>query len=337
MLIVSHHAGEVRANLHSGDDSAAIHVERADERARPVLDRGLDHARIDHGPQRNTAMHAAGGDDDGAPRPDMNRFGALVDVAVLPEAFESCAILRVHSRRIAGLDSENPAAERLLADELIHMAVEHEPHALLASAEFERSGDDEAAVDPSRRSDRVARAAGYLPHGAEGRMPLAHRVAAVLRRHRASLDVGLVRELHDGPRRTGARHAAALVRAVDARETDVIVHHELPDLWRVVGPRPMQLAVVVAIASDTGGIDHRPVGYIPEQAVGIVFQIFRLDERSFEPQALRVGPRAVPLLNGVATAKRGPAAAVHQFAADVEVLLEDDHRRPEVARSHRRM
>src|SRR6516225_3085982 len=101
MLIVLHHAREVRADLHASDDSAAIHVEWPDERARPVLDRGLDHARIDHGPQRNAAMHAAGGDDDGAPRPDMNCFSALIDVAVLPEAFKTCAGLRMHSRRIA--------------------------------------------------------------------------------------------------------------------------------------------------------------------------------------------------------------------------------------------
>src|SRR5215472_19112122 len=155
MLIVLHHAGEIRANLHGGDDSAAIHVERPDERARSVFDRGLDHSRIDHGPQRYAAMHAAGGDNDGAPRPDVNRLCALVDVAVLPEAFETCAGLRMHSRRITGLDPQNPAAERLLADELIHVAVEHEPHALLAGTEFERAGDDKAAVDPPGRADRV--------------------------------------------------------------------------------------------------------------------------------------------------------------------------------------
>ena len=108
-------------------------------------------------------------------------------------------------------------------------------------------------------------------------MPLAFGIAAVLRRDRAGLDVGLVGELHHGPGGPGAGHAAALMGAVDAREADVVVHHELPGLGRVVGPGAMQLAVVVAVAGDAGGVDDRPVGHVPEQAVGIVFQIFRLD------------------------------------------------------------
>ena len=331
MLVVLHHAGEVRADLHAGDDPAAVHVERPDQGTGPILDRRLDHPRIDHGPQRHAAMHAAGGDDDGLPGPDVNRLGALVDVAVLPEAFQTRARFRVHPRRVAGFDPENPARERLLPDELVHVAVEDEPDALLPGAELQRPRDGETAIDPARCAERLRAAAGNGAHRVEGRMPLRRGISPVLRRQRAGLDVGLVGHLHDGPGGPGAGHPAALMGAVDPREPDVIVHHELPDLGRVVGPGAMELAVVVAVPGDAGGIDHRPVGHVPEQAVGVVFQILRLDARGGQPHALGVGRGAVPFLYGVAAAERGPAAAVHQLAADVEVLVDDEHGRPEIA------
>src|SRR6266849_9837309 len=109
MLVVLHHAGEVRADFHTGNDPAAIHIEWPDQGAWSVLDRRLDHPGIGHGPQVHVAMHAAGGDDDGPPRPDVNRRGVLVDIAILPEAFEPRAGFGVHSRRVARLDPEHPA------------------------------------------------------------------------------------------------------------------------------------------------------------------------------------------------------------------------------------
>src|SRR5262249_38417553 len=45
----------------------------------------------------------------------------------------------------------------------------------------------------------------------------------------------------------------------------------------------------------------------------------------------------VALLDGIAAAKRRPAAAVHELAADIEVLLEHNDRSPEVACAHRGM
>ena len=80
-------------------------------------------------------------------------------------------------------------------------------------------------------------------------------------------------------RRPAAGHAAALMRAVDPREADVIVHHELPRLGCVVGPGAMELAVVVAVAGDARGIHDRPVRHIPEQTVGVIVQIFGLEQR----------------------------------------------------------
>src|SRR5437899_12287002 len=132
MLIVLHHAGETGADPHAGADAAAIHVERPDQRAWPVFDRGLGHARVHHHPHRDAAVHAAGRDDDGLARADVDRLGALIDIAVLPEAFEPRAGLRMHARGVAGFHPDDAAGDRPLADELIHMAVEHEAHALLA-------------------------------------------------------------------------------------------------------------------------------------------------------------------------------------------------------------
>src|SRR5438034_10791613 len=134
MLVILHHTREVRADFHAGDNPAAIHGERPHQGARPVLDRWLDHSRIDHGPQRHTALHAAGGDDDGLPRPDVYRLRALVNVAILPEAFETRAGFGVQPGRVASFDPQNSARERPLADNLIHMAVEYEPNALLPCA-----------------------------------------------------------------------------------------------------------------------------------------------------------------------------------------------------------
>ena len=132
MLVVLHHAGETGADLHAGADAAAVHVERPDQCARPVFDRGLAHARIHHHPHRDAALHAAGRDDDGLARADVDHFGALIDVAVLPEAFEPRAGFLMHARRVVGLHSDHASGERPLANELIHVAVEHEAHALLA-------------------------------------------------------------------------------------------------------------------------------------------------------------------------------------------------------------
>ena len=127
-------------------------------------------------------MHAASGEDDGLSRADVNCLGALVDVAVLPKTFQTRAGFRIHPRRMAGFDPQHPARERLLPDQLIDVAVEHEADALLPGAEFHRPRDDETAPDPPRCANRLARAARCGPHWIEGRMPLARGIAAVLRR-----------------------------------------------------------------------------------------------------------------------------------------------------------
>ena len=106
-------------------------------------------------------------------------------------------------------------------------------------------------------------------------------------------------------------------------------------LGAIVGPGAMQLAVVVAVSRHARGIDDRPVGHIGEEPVGIVFEKFRLDERRSQPHALGISPRAVSFLDGIAAAKRRPAAAVDELAAHVEILLDDEDGSPEIARPYR--
>src|SRR5438132_4748449 len=128
----------------------------------------------------------AGANDDCLARADMDRGSALVGVAVLPEALHTHARVRIEPWCVGGLDSQNPAGKLLLADDLIHMAVEHDPDALFPSAEFQASRQTEATVDPPWGADRHRRNPGSLTHGVEARVPLLFRIASVLRRQRAS-------------------------------------------------------------------------------------------------------------------------------------------------------
>src|SRR5260370_470713 len=165
------------------------------------------------------------------------------------------------------------------------MAIEHEPNAFLPGAELQRPCDGKTAPDPPWRANRFSRAPRNGAHGIEGRVPLPCEIASVLRRYRPRLDVGLVGKLHHGPRGPGAGHPAALMGAVDPREADVVIHHELPGLGGIVGPGAMKLTVVVAVSRDAGLVDNRPVGHVPEEPVGVIFEIRRLDARRRYPHA----------------------------------------------------
>src|SRR5437773_6865016 len=67
----------------------------------------------------------SGADDDRLASPDVYRLGTIIDVAVLPEAFQTSSGLRIEPRRIAGPDTHNAARELLLANNLVHVAVEY--------------------------------------------------------------------------------------------------------------------------------------------------------------------------------------------------------------------
>ena len=89
VLVVLHHAGEVRADIHAGDDPACILAMRSKQRDHRLLERIHVQSRIKHGANVAIVQMAAGADDDRLAGADMDRGGALVGVAVLPEAFQA--------------------------------------------------------------------------------------------------------------------------------------------------------------------------------------------------------------------------------------------------------
>src|SRR4030095_6063445 len=68
---------------------------------------------------------------------DVDRFRPIVDISVLPEAFQTSPGLRIESRRIACSDTHNTSRELLLTNNLVHVTVEYELHTLCASAELQ--------------------------------------------------------------------------------------------------------------------------------------------------------------------------------------------------------
>jgi len=120
--------------------------------------------------------------------------------------------------------------------------------------------------------------------------------------------------------------------AVDPREPNVVVHHELPGLRRVVGPSTVKLPVVVSVPGDTRGIDDGPVRHISEEPIRIIFQVGWLHHRRGQPQPVWIGAHSIAFLDRVATAEGSPATAVDELAANVEVLVDHEDSRPQVAR-----
>ena len=157
--------------------------------------------------------------------------------------------------------------------------------------------------------------------------------ARVLLRDGSCLHVGLVADLEDGECPPGARNAAGRVRAGDARKAHIVVHQELPGAVAIFGPGPLHIAVVVAVRRLRRDVEHRPVGHVPEQEVDVFPHFLGLVQRSNRDEAFLVGFAGdVAQLAGVAAAQRDLAAAVGHFAADVEVLVDDEHPQAGVAR-----
>ena len=95
----------------------------------------------------------------------------------------------------------------------------------------------------------------------------------------------------------------------------------------------MEVAFVVAVRGLGRGVHDRPVGMVPEQEVRILGQfLHRVLPRSRDEPLPVAFACDVPQLEGIAAAKRDLRAAVQHLAAGVEVLIDDDHGRPEVAR-----
>ncbi len=98
----------------------------------------------------------------------------------------------------------------------------------------------------------------------------------------------------------------------------------------------MEVAFIVPVRGLGRGVHDRPVGMVPEQEVRILGQFLDLllTWRRDEPLPI-VFAGDVPQLEGIPTAQRDLSAAMQHFAADVEVLIDDDHGCPEVPRPNR--
>src|SRR5690606_3231549 len=120
---------------------------------------------------------------------DVHDVAAFVDVAVLPVALQRFAGLGMVTRREARADPDYPALERLLPDELVERAVQHEPHALLPRRELERPRERRAVAEGVRTDDP---AAVVHRHGGEVARALRVRLARVLGCDRAGPYVGSV-------------------------------------------------------------------------------------------------------------------------------------------------
>src|SRR5690606_24771622 len=141
------HAGEVRADLEARDQCAAVLRVRPEEREAARRERGLAELRVEHAAHLRVAGVPAAREDHGLARTDMDHLAPLVDVAVLPVALEALARLRVEARRVVGLDADHASGERLLADQLVEVSVQHELDALLASRELQGPCERDAVAD----------------------------------------------------------------------------------------------------------------------------------------------------------------------------------------------
>ena len=235
------------------------------------------------------------------------------------------------ARRVVGPDPHHPARERLLADELVETPVEHELDALLAGRELQGPGHGHPVADGGG-PDIAARVVHR--HRRERARALGIGDAGVLRRDRPRLHVGAVAQHQEAARRPRARQAAAVVPAADPRETDVVVHQELPGRRGVLGPRARDVPLVVAVRALGLGVEHRPVVEVREQDLDAVVELLRGLGRIDRDVAVAVALAPhVPALDRVAAAERDHRSAEQHPAAGVVVRIDHEHARPEVPRA----
>ena len=137
------HPVEARPDIHPGNDAAGVGGAARPAQPSPSLrcQRRLQAPRVEHGAELRVAIVSAGADDDRLARPDRDGQPFVLDQALGPYAAGEFAIadelltsFRVAPRRVARPDTEDPARELALTDDLVHVAVEHELDALLLGA-----------------------------------------------------------------------------------------------------------------------------------------------------------------------------------------------------------
>ncbi len=264
------HPCEVRSDPHCGDQRARVLTAGSLQRNTARRERGFAQRGVEHAANLGIARVTAAGQDHGPAGTDVHGFSPLIDIAVLPEAAQKLARLRVLARRIVGFDSENPAGEGLLAYELVETAVQDELDAFLARRELERPREGHAVAQRVRRGE-TARVCHL--HGCERARALGIGDARILRADRSRLDVGLLAADEETRRAPRARQASAAVRAVDAREPDIVVHQELPRGRAVLGPSAHELPLVVSVRALASAVEDRPVGDVGEQELDAVVEL----------------------------------------------------------------
>src|SRR5690606_21494388 len=122
---------------------------------------------------------------------DVHDLAPLLNVAFAPVALQQFAGLGMAARRVARLDAEDATVERLLANQLLERAAQHEANAFLARRELERAGERDAVAEGVRPDD-AARVVHL--HRRERARALRVRPARILGRDRAGPHVVLVAE-----------------------------------------------------------------------------------------------------------------------------------------------
>src|SRR5205809_2889354 len=319
------HSRQIRSNPHSGDDAARVLTARSQKRPPTGHESRLPPRRVEHAAKLWIGPVTSGANDDRLAGPDVYRLCSIVDIAVLPETLQTSPGLWIGPRRIAGPDSYNAARELLLANNLVHVAVEYEPHTLFTSAELQTPRQRRAVRARAFAGDE----ASVLHHTWREVTRTRARDPGILFRDRSLLDVRggtFHEEGHSTPR---ARHAAIAVRSEYPAKADVIRHEEFSSGGAVVGVSPMQIAFVVSVGCLGRGVHNRPIGMVSEQEVRILRQfLHRLPPWRRDESLPVILAGNVPQLQWIPAAKRNLPAAVQHLAAQVEVLVDDDHGRP---------
>src|SRR5262245_19375496 len=254
------HPCEVRPDPHSGDDPAGVLAARSQQGPAARHESRLSERRVEHAAKLRIGPVTSGANDDRLPSPDVYRLGTIVDVAVLPEALQTSTGLWIEPRRIAGPDTHNAARELLLANNLIHVAVEYEPHTFFTSAELQTPRQCRAVRARAFAGDE----ASVLHHTWLEVTRTDATDSGILFRDCSLLDVrsgAFHQEGHSPPR---AGHSSIAVRSEYPAKADVIRHEKFSSGGAVVGVGPMQLAFVVSIGCLSRGVHNRPICMVSE-------------------------------------------------------------------------
>ena len=306
------HPRKVRPDPHSGDDPARVLAARSQQGPAARNESRLSECRVEHTPELRIGAVTSGANDDRLASPDVYHLGTIINVAVLPQALQTPPGLGIEPRRIAGTDTHNAARELLLPNNLVHVAVEYEPHTFFTSAELQTPGECGAVRARAFAGDE----ASVLHHTWREVTRTDATDSGIFFRDRSLLDVRGGAFHEEGHRPPRARHAAIAVRSEYPAKADVIRHEEFSSGGAVVGVGPMEVAFVVSVGCLGRGVHNRPIGMVPEQEVWILSQfLHRLPPWRRDETLPVILAGDVPQLEGIPASKRNLSAAMQHLAA----------------------